>query len=92
MSNQEFVSSFTSFVADKGVDKETVMGMLKEVLKALIERQFGSHEHFDIVMNPEEGDLQIWRTRYIVADDAWEPGDLTRSPFLKPRRYSLTSK
>jgi len=52
----------------KSIDRVTLMSILEEVFRAALNRKFGSDENFDIIINPDKGDLEIWRNRVVVAD------------------------
>ncbi len=69
MNNEQFIESITEFAASKKIDRPTVIRMLREALKLAIEKKFGSNSNFDIIIDPEKGALQIWRTRTIVEDN-----------------------
>lgn len=60
------LESFAEFKEFKNVDKETLMAILEEVFRNMIIKKYGSDENFDIIINPEKGDLEIWRNREIV--------------------------
>ena len=62
------LESFAEFKEFKNVDKETLMAILEEVFRNMIIKKYGSDENFDIIINPEKGDLEIWRNREIVQD------------------------
>ena len=62
------LESFAEFKEFKNVDKETLMAILEEVFRNMIVKKYGSDENFDIIINPEKGDLEIWRNREIVED------------------------
>ena len=62
------LESFAEFKEFKNVDKETLMAILEEVFRNMIIKKYGSDENFDIIINPEKGDLEIWRNREIVKD------------------------
>ena len=62
------LESFAEFKEFKNVDKETLMAILEEVFRNMIIKKYGSDENFDIIINPEKGDLEIWRNREIVED------------------------
>lgn len=62
------LESFAEFKEFKNVDKETLMAILEEVFRNMIIKKYGSDENFDIIINPEKGDLEIWRNREIVDD------------------------
>ena len=62
------LESFAEFKEFKNVDKETLMAILEEVFRNMVIKKYGSDENFDIIINPEKGDLEIWRNREIVED------------------------
>ena len=66
------IDSFREFKDFKNFDKETMMAILEDVFINMIIKKFGSDENFDLIINPEKGDLEIWRNREIVANDAVE--------------------
>ncbi|PCJ81735.1 MAG: transcription termination/antitermination protein NusA [Bacteroidetes bacterium] len=66
------IDSFREFKEFKNFDKETMMAILEDVFRNMIIKKFGSDENFDLIINPEKGDLEIWRNREIVANDAVE--------------------
>ena len=76
MKSENLISHFTKFATSRNVDRPTVIEMLEDVFRTLIEKQYGHAEHFDIIINPEKGDLQILRNRRIVADDAPDLGEM----------------
>ena len=59
---------FIEFKDEKNVDRETLMGILEDVFRTAIKKQFGSDENFDVIINPETGDLEIWRNKTVVDD------------------------
>lgn len=60
--------SFQDFKELKNIDRETMLAILEDVFRAMIIKRYGSDENFDIIINPDKGDLEIWRNREIVAD------------------------
>ena len=70
------LESFAEFKEFKNVDKETLMAILEEVFRNMIIKKYGSDENFDIIINPEKGDLEIWRNREIVEDGEVEDENL----------------
>lgn len=68
MENIALIESFTEFKDDKNIDRVTLMSILEEVFRATITKQYGSDDGFDIIVNPDKGDLEIWRNREVVAD------------------------
>lgn len=68
MNSTELVESFSEFKEVKNIDRPTMMKVLEEVFRTLLRKKFGSDENFDIIVNTEKGDLEIWRRREIVED------------------------
>ena len=68
MENLALIDSFSEFKDDKLIDRVTLMVILEDVFKSTLKRKFGSDENFDIIINPDKGDLEIWRNRVVVAD------------------------
>ena len=68
MENIALIESFSEFKDNKSIDRVTLMSILEEVFRAAFKRKFGSDDNFDIIINPDKGDLEIWRNRVVVAD------------------------
>ena len=68
MDNRELIESFSEFKSDKNIDRVTLMSILEEVFRGALKRKYGSDDNFDIIVNPDKGDLEIWRNRVVVAD------------------------
>jgi N utilization substance protein A len=68
MENIALIESFSSFKDDKMIDRVTLMAILEDVFRAALKRKFGSDDNFDIIINPDKGDLEIWRNRVVIAD------------------------
>jgi|TARA_B110000305_G_C19448279_1_gene646148 N utilization substance protein A len=68
MENIALIESFSEFKDDKSIDRVTLMALLEDVFRAALKRKFGSDDNFDIIINPDKGDLEIWRNRIVVAD------------------------
>ena len=66
--NQDLSSSFQEFKEFKNIDRETLMRILEEVFRAALAKHFGSEDNFDIIVNIDKGDLEIFRNRTIVDD------------------------
>jgi N utilization substance protein A len=69
MENLALIDSFSEFKDDKLIDRVTLMAILEDVFRNALKKKFGSDENFDIIINPDKGDMEIWRRRVIVADD-----------------------
>ena len=72
MENLNLSSNFAEFKELKNIDKATMIGVLEDVFRHALQKQFESDENFDVIINPEKGDLEIWRNREVVEDDAVE--------------------
>ena len=68
--NQDLSSSFQEFKEFKNIDRETLMRILEEVFRSALSKRFGSEDNFDIIVNIDKGDLEIFRNRTIVEDGA----------------------
>lgn len=72
MENLALIESFSEFKDDKFIDRVTLMAILEEVFRNTLKRKFGTDDNFDIIINPDKGDLEIWRNRIVVEDGAVE--------------------
>jgi len=88
MENIALIESFSEFKDDKSVDRVTLMAILEDVFRATLKRKYGSDDNFDIIINPDKGDLEIWRNRIVVADgeveDENEEISLTEARKIEP--------
>ena len=66
------ISNFAEFKELKSIDNSTLIGVLEDVFRHALQKQFESDENFDVIINPEKGDLEIWRNRTVVEDEALE--------------------
>lgn len=72
MDNMNLIETFSEFKELKNIDRATMMSVLEDVFRNALIRQFGSDENFDIIINVDKGDLEIWRNRVVVEDDDLE--------------------
>ena len=88
MENIALIDSFSEFKDNKSIDRVTLMSILEEVFRAALKRKFGSDDNFDIIINPDKGDLEIWRNRIVVADgfseDDNEEIELAEAKLIEP--------
>ena len=70
MESRKLIESFADFARAKNIGRPTVIRILEDVFRVMIRRKFEEDDNFDIVINLDEGDLQIWRFRKIVDDNA----------------------
>src|ERR1700689_2541043 len=66
------IESFSEFKEMKSIDKPTLMNVIEDVFKSHLRKRFETDENFDIIVNPDKGDVEIWRNRIIVEDDKVE--------------------
>ncbi len=76
MENLAIIESFGEFKDEKNIDRATLMAIVEDAFRNQLSKKFGTDENFDIIINPDKGDLEIWRNRTIVADDAVEDDNL----------------
>nr|WP_315249976.1 transcription termination factor NusA [uncultured Flavobacterium sp.] len=69
MENLALIDSFSEFKDDKLIDRVTLMAILEDVFRNALKKKYGSDDNFDIIINPDKGDMEIWRRRVIVADE-----------------------
>ena len=68
MENIALIESFSEFKDDKLIDRVTLMAILEDVFRNALKKKYGSDDNFDIIINPDKGDMEIWRNRIVVAD------------------------
>ncbi|OIQ20360.1 transcription termination factor NusA [Lacinutrix sp. MedPE-SW] len=88
MENLALIDSFSEFKDDKLIDRVTLMAILEDVFRSALKKKFGDDDNFDIIINPDKGDLEIWRNRIVVADgEVEEPNQeisLTEARKIEP--------
>ena len=72
MNSIELIDSFSEFKELKNIDRPTMMKVLEDVFRTLLKKKYGSTDNFDIIVNTDKGDLEIWRRREIVEDGGVE--------------------
>lgn len=72
MDNINLIESFTELKDIKNIDKEKMIKVMQEVFGTIITKKYGSSDNFDIIVNPNKGDLEIWRNRTVVEDNYLE--------------------
>ncbi len=68
METINLVESFSEFKEFKNIDRSTMMLILEDVFGSMLEKKYGSSDNFDIIVNIDKGDLEVWRNRVIVED------------------------
>ena len=70
MDNLNLIDTFSEFKDLKNIDRATMMSVLEDAFRSVIQKQFGSDENFDVIINPDKGDFEIYRNRTVVEDGA----------------------
>jgi len=70
------VDTFADFKENKHIDRTTLVSVLEESFRSVIAKMFGTDENYDVIVNPDKGDCEIWRNRVVVADDELENSNL----------------
>jgi N utilization substance protein A len=66
------VDTFSEFKELKNIDRTTLVSVLEESFRSVIAKTFGTDENYDVIVNPDKGDFEIWRNREVVADEDFE--------------------
>ena len=86
MDSKQLIESFADFARSKNIDRPTVIRILEDVFKTMIRKRFDIDDNFDIIINLDEGDLQIWRFREIVDDDSEDIWDHDKISLSEARK------
>ena len=62
------IDTFSEFKELKNIDRATMMTVLEDVFRGLMIKNYGSDENFDIIINIDKGDFELWRNREVVED------------------------
>ncbi len=76
MSNMNLIDTFANFKENKDIDRVTMMGVLEEVFRSMFEKQYGTSDNYDFIINIDKGDFEIWRNRVVVEDGEVEDPNL----------------
>ncbi len=80
------IETFAEFASSKNIDRPTMISVLEEVFRTMIRKKYGTDDNFDVIINPESGDLEMWRTREIVDDDSEDIWDYDKIPLAEARK------
>tara|TARA_B100000989_G_scaffold287119_1_gene256431 strand:+ start:1526 stop:2764 length:1239 start_codon:yes stop_codon:yes gene_type:complete len=72
MQIENLIESFSEFKDIKNIDRETMMNILEDVFKSVLFKKYDGAENFDVIINIDRGDLEIWRNRTVVEDKKFE--------------------
>ena len=82
------IETFKEFKDTKKIDRATLVSVLEESFRSVIAKIFGSDENFDVIVNPDKGDFEIYRNRIVVADgevkDEYKEVSLTDAQKIEP--------
>ena len=79
MSKKETVNlidTFSEFKELKSIDRTTLISVMEESFRSVIAKMFGSDDNYDVIINPDKGDFEIYRNRTVVEDDEFEDDNL----------------
>ena len=74
--NINLIDTFAEFKELKNIDRSTMISILEESFRSVISKTYGSDENYDVIINPDKGDCEIWRTRTVVEDEELEDENL----------------
>lgn len=80
------IESFAEFASSKNIDRPTMISVLEEVFRTMIRKKYGTDDNFDVIINPESGDLEMWRTREIVDDNSEDIWEYNKIPLAEARK------
>src|SRR5690606_1462377 len=86
MDSEVLIESFAEFARSKNIDRPTMISVLEEVFRTMIRKKYGTDENFDVIINPDNGDLEMWRTREIVDDNSEEIWDFDKIPLSEAKK------
>ena len=88
MENLNLIETFSEFKELKSIDRATMMSVLEDVFRNLLRKNYGTDDNFDVIINIDKGDFEIWRSREVVADDDLEDSNvqitLTEAQKIEP--------
>ena len=86
MDTLNLIESFADFARQKNIDRPTMIRILEDVFRTMIRKKYETDDNFDIIINADKGDLEIWRFREIVDDnseDIWDHDKISLSEAKK---------
>jgi transcription termination/antitermination protein NusA len=86
MNSAELIESFAEFARSKNIDRPTMISILEEVFRTMIRKKYETDANFDVIINADSGDLEMWRTREIVDDNSEDIWDYDKIPLAEARK------
>ena len=91
MENVNLIDTFSEFKELKNIDRPTMMSVLEDVFRGMLAKKYGSADNFDIIVNIDKGDFEIWRNRVVVDDkDLTDP--VIQIPLSKAKKLMKIMK
>ena len=85
------IDTFSEFKELKNIDRTTMVSVLEESFRSVIAKMFGTDENYDVIVNPDKGDFEIWRNREVVADEDLENPKMNGKNIGKARILKCSS-
>ncbi len=86
LNSGDLIESFADFAKSKNIDRPMMITILEDVFRTMIRKKYNTDENFDVIINAESGDLEMWRTREIVDDDSEDIWDYDKIPLAEARK------
>ena len=86
MNSHVLIESFAEFARSKNIDRPTMMSILEDVFRTMIRKKYTTDENFDVIINVDKGDLEIYRNREIVDDDSEDIWDFDKIPLEEAKK------
>ncbi|OWP64966.1 transcription termination/antitermination protein NusA [Hymenobacter amundsenii] len=86
MNSNVLIESFAEFARSKNIDRPTMMSILEEVFRTMIRKKYDDDSNFDVILNVDQGDLEIWRNREIVDDNSEDIWDFDKIPLAEAQK------
>ncbi|MBC6606199.1 transcription termination/antitermination protein NusA [Hymenobacter sp. BT188] len=86
MNSNVLIESFAEFARSKNIDRPTMMSILEDVFRTMIRKKYTTDENFDVILNVDQGDLEIWRNREIVDDNSEDIWDFDKIPLTEAQK------
>lgn len=86
MHSGDLIESFAEFAREKNIDRPTMISILEEVFRTMIRKAYGDDHNFDVILNAESGDLEMWRNREIVDDNSEDIWDTDKIPLSEAQK------
>ena len=86
MDHSTLIESFAEFARNKNVDRPTMIRILEDVFRTMIRKKYKTDDNFDIIINADKGDLEIWRFREIVDDNSEDIWDYDKISLSEARK------